>query len=351
MLEENINTTSYTLIITTICGGGHLQAANAIRKKILSSDQTAQVIQIDLFNDWMGKAVGGFLTRCWNSPLRKGHNILSLCYSYFGIPFADPLFFIPLFINAFKTFQKYPLCRVIDTQPVGSFAITLALLLSNKLKNKNLKIEKILTELPTKKAIHFFHPLKLLPKCLTNLIEFHVVEPLPLEKNFWPKYTGLKACQIKKMDPPLREDFFGINKFAFGQDYLELTFFSAEQKEKCLLIARLNNWIETKDKGLTVLLKPDTDCHITTLMLGSQPQIKTIRKYLVKFKELCTLSSEKHHLFFILGNHNLSKWNDLVTEWAEKQGLPENFHPVLLSVQNNKTIAQLLKSSHHTITR
>lgn len=338
----------YTLIITTVCGGGHLQAAHAFKNAIRSENPETEVLQIDIFNDWLGKVIGGFLTQRWNAPLRKGHNFLSLCYSYFGIPFADPLFFLPLFVQALVTFNRYPITRIIDTQPVGTCAVTLALLISNKLKKQSLKIEKILTEIPTKKAVHFFHPLKLLPQPLRNLIDLFVVEPLPDEKGFWPKYTGLKETQIKKIAPPLRSAFFLPDDKVEKEIYI--SFSSHEEKTLILSIARIKELVTLED-DLSVTLKLPKNAHVTTIMLGSQPKTKTIYSYLEKFYSLAAKQYlNKNYLIFVLGNQSIQGWEELKNHWDDKVPL-KNFHPILLSMQTEKTVATLLKSSNRTITR
>jgi hypothetical protein len=352
MLGKNKNNKPCVLIITLICGGGHLQAANALRKKIVKADPAMSVIQVDLFNDWMGKLIGRFLTNIWNVPLQKGHNFISLCYSYFGIPIADVIFFIPLFIQAFRTFQKYSFLRIIDTQCVGTTAITLALYLSNKLKKKNLKVEKILTEIPTKRAIHFFHPLRLLPNRLKKLIELNVVEPLPLEQNFWKKNTGLNDDQIKIITPPLREAFFQLSNLPITREEykIKMSFSSEEEKDKVVKIAKIESKIIFEDpRNITV--DCSENCDLTTIMLGSQPHTKTIHKYLEKFSELIRHSPSKEYLLFVLGNSSISGWKQLLNFWEDLEDLPKNFHPILLSMQEHETVAHLLKISNRTITR
>ncbi len=335
------------LIITTMCGGGHLQAANALRNRIESENPDISVLQIDIFNDWLGRLVGGFLTQRWNAPLRRGHNFISLAYSYIGIPVADPLFFLPLFISALKTFLNHNIIQIIDTQPVGTAAISLALKISNRLKKQSLKIEKILTEIPTKRAIHFFHPLKLLPKKLKELIELHIVEPIPEESNFWNKYCGLNNNQIKIIKAPLREAFFKIQEI---ENQFSFSFVSVEEKNQILKIAKIDSLI-SNENPLSVNLQLGTQWDATTIMLGSQPQTRTIQKYLDKLSNIARGNPSREYIIFVLGNSNINGWSQIKKIWEEKLETPSNFHPVLLSMQQHETVAQLLKFSDRTITR
>lgn len=351
MQENTTNENPCVIIITTVCGGGHLQAAGAFKAQISRSSPQFSIKQIDIFNDWLGKIVGGFLTKRWNAPLRKGHNFLSLSYSYFGIPFIDPVFFLFIFVRAFITFIKLPIVRVIDTQPVGTAAISLALLATNKINKRRVRLEKILTEIPTKKSIHFFHPLKLLPKFLKKTIDLCVVDPSPKEDTFWPKYTGLSSQQIKKIAPPLREAFFSLPTLAQNEKVFSISFSSNEEKETSLKIARIEGLIQHKGE-LEIQLDCSSNCYVVTIMLGSQPPTKMIQKYLEKYYQL---AKENPHfrdmVIFVLGNSTISSFEVIKNFWLNQKNLPSNFHPVLLSTQEQITVAGLLSASDLTITR
>jgi hypothetical protein len=348
MLSKKDPEKPVTLIITTICGGGHLQTAKAMKGLIEANQPEARVIEIDIFNDWFGKYLGAFFTQCWNQPLRKGQNLILLAYAYLGIPLADPILFLPIFIQSFLTFYRLPVTRIIDTQPVGNCATTLAVYLTNKLKKKQLKIEKILTEIPTALAFHFYHPLKLLPTALRNLIEFQVASPLPEQADFFFKHAKLNSWQIKTIQPPLRHAFF--EKEALSDPHLTLHFSSEREKEEVLRIGQLHSLI-TCEQPLSCQIHLDAKIHLTTIMLGSQPQIRLQIAYLDKLYQLALKEGlKKHHVIIVLGNHRIEKWKSLIEIWLERPPI-KFFHPVLLTAQPEGTVAKLLKRSHRTITR
>ena len=320
------------------------------KKKILADNPETTILQVDIFNDWMGKFFGSFFTQCWNTPLRKGHHFISLFTSYFGIPIADPIFFIPIFIQAFLAFQRYPITEVIDTQPMGTSAICLAMKLSNRLKKQKLVLNKILTEIPTRRAIHFFHPLKLMPKLLRKLIQLHIVEPFPQEQNFFKRQTGLEKDQIQLIDPPLREAFFDQMLLDSPKRKIAISFQSDVEKLSVVKIGKLENYIEEQnEKSLT--LNCQNKSKIITIMLGSQPHTKVFEKYLDGFINSCKKKPHISYFIFILGNPSSPGFEDFRISLLYLDSRPKNFHPIILSIQEQKTVAHLLKYSDLTITR
>jgi hypothetical protein len=336
------------------CGGGHYQTAKALESSLKEEYPGSTILLVDIFEDWMGKFFGGFFTRCWNTPLQKGYYFISMPFSYFGIPIADVLFYIPLFIASYKAFTRYPLTRILDTQPVGTSAFCLALKWANKLKKRKIRLEKVLTELPTKKAIHFFHPIKLMPMGLKNILDLLVIEPLPKEPDFWKKYPKVTSQQVKIIDPPLRKAFFQLSSHPPLSHPFEVPLIIHNEQdqgyyEKSFPLSQL---IKKTAPDHYTFLTPE-HAFITTLMLGSQPHSKIIDQYLKKLAELTQKELEKkqQHIVFILGNEKTPGWNQLKKNWLQHAGIPSNFFPLLLSMQDQKTVAALFHSSHQTITR
>ena len=88
--------------------------------------------------------------------------------------------------------------QIVDTQPVGTFAIIKAIKLARKITGKPLKLEKIVTELPTDNVIHFFKPIKLLSSTDRSLIKLITTLPLLKEnqtaEGFWKKNCVFGLC-------------------------------------------------------------------------------------------------------------------------------------------------------------
>lgn len=68
--------------------------------------------------------------------------------------------------------------RVFDTQPLGTSALIWAMRAYRKICGKKLVLEKLLSDLPTEKAIHFFAPIKKLTTNNKKLIKVLTSKPL-----------------------------------------------------------------------------------------------------------------------------------------------------------------------------
>ncbi|OGN61256.1 MAG: hypothetical protein A3F40_02870 [Chlamydiae bacterium RIFCSPHIGHO2_12_FULL_27_8] len=147
------------LIITSSGGGGHLQAANAIEQEILSREQDIKIIKKDFLMDWVGFPFGNFSSSAW-----KFAQIYQ--FIYFQKIFAKlqryaEIIFSPfVFIKLLKLLCKEEISFIYDTQCLTTRAIVLAIKIYNTKKNKDLKIQKIITDLPIKTSSHFFRSIK-----------------------------------------------------------------------------------------------------------------------------------------------------------------------------------------------
>jgi UDP-N-acetylglucosamine:LPS N-acetylglucosamine transferase len=354
MMEKDSphRTPPFIVILTLTCGGGHLQAARALSARFKEELPDCTVLEINLFEHWMGSFLGKSFTKIWNAPLQRGYSRVSLFLSRVGIPIFDVLFFIPIFINATMTFYKNPVTKVIDTQPVATAAVTFALLVTNKLKSKKLRLEKVLTELPTRKATHFFHPIKFLPKFLRRLIVLEVVETFSQAPEFWRKAARLKLAQVKLIQPPLRDAFFKLG--STSKDSTFELYLETKNREETLLLTKKSPELSglSELNSTTLLFSRPANAFITTLMLGSQPHSRIIHEYLTKLQQLTLdFPQETTHLVFVLGNDKTPGWSKLKKQWMDSELPAKNFIPILLSMQNQRTVALLFHYSDQTITR
>src|SRR5205823_5788938 len=84
--------------------------------------------------------------------------LLEVCVS--GQRFADKLIWVPVFCSALSTLLREEVDCIVDTQLLGTSAILKAIRLIHRLKGKTIILEKVITDLPTESANHFFHPIK-----------------------------------------------------------------------------------------------------------------------------------------------------------------------------------------------
>ena len=130
------------LLITSSGGGGHLQAAKAQAVKALSEDPLIQVIERDIFLDFLSKPLGKAFVFLWNYSQKRG-NVKFLMFLLKNIPTADFLFGSIIFTKVLYLILKESVDQIIDTQPLGTSAIIKAIKIARKLTGKSLKMGRI----------------------------------------------------------------------------------------------------------------------------------------------------------------------------------------------------------------
>src|SRR3990167_4368236 len=147
------------LIITSSGGGGLIQTANAKQQEALAKDPNLIIIRKDLLKDWVAKPIGPYCIYLWNKAQTNG-NVFTQQICVATQFLADFLLHPLIFFKALSPFLQEDIDQIIDTQPLGTSAILKALRIFNQSKKKNVRLEKVLVDLPTKKATHFFTPIK-----------------------------------------------------------------------------------------------------------------------------------------------------------------------------------------------
>src|SRR5690606_17888967 len=103
--------------------------------------------------------------------------------------------------------------------------ILFALRIYNWLCHKNIVLEKVVVDVPTKLNTHFFHPIEGLSKQKKKLLRLITIPPLPDSKEqtaeeFWKKHCGLSLDEIVYEYYPVRQSF---RKFQ-GKERVKETF-------------------------------------------------------------------------------------------------------------------------------
>ncbi|MCB1080411.1 MAG: hypothetical protein KDK69_01190, partial [Chlamydiia bacterium] len=308
MVSETGKSKKKLLLITSSGGGGHLQAAQAQRLKALSEDPSTEILQRDILIDWVGKRFGKGFVYLWNISQKKG-NLKLLTFLSMNIPVADFLFYLHIFSRVLITIVKEDIDQVIDTQPVGTSAIIRAIKWARKITNKPLKLEKIVTELPTDKVHHFFKPIKSLKPPSRSFLKLITTTPL-LNQNqtadaFWQKNCGLTENEVCYESFPLRpsfKKFQNVLRQTNERMSIEIHVHSAEEK---FLIAdtikhgSLHSEIY-RDK-IVITIEP-TD-KVSTILLGSQPTEEATIKYVKHYIEMMKKADPiERHLLFVFCN-------------------------------------------------
>ncbi|MBP9841159.1 MAG: hypothetical protein KBC64_01890 [Simkaniaceae bacterium] len=301
------------LIITSLCGSGHLVAAEAKRLEILSSHPEATFVVKDMLSDFHAKWLGRLAVYLWNQQQRNG-SPLSLRFWSSLLWANNGLFYLPVLYRIYRLIMEENFDVIIDTQGSGTRAALSALFLA-RLQNKGPQwIDKYIVELPTKDTTYAFASLRTLGKSLRNLLRLHTIEPL-LEKTstpeaFWDKYTKVPLPQILH-GTPLRPHFLRPISWDPIQKYTGLS----------------------------------PHVHLTTIMLGSQPTPLSIMSYVqswinhYKDKEGC------YALVVLCCQDHLLK------ETIGKLTPPTHLTLIPFSQAGDDLVAPLLKFSQTTITR
>src|SRR5690606_26314021 len=122
-----------------------------------------KTIQCDVLKDWVWGWLGKFSINVWNTAQKKGDVFSQKFFVSFHRLF-DYITWPNAFFHTLSILFKEDIDRVIDTQPSSTSAIMKAIRIFNWKRSKNVVLEKVVVDLPTKKATHFFRPIKGLSK-------------------------------------------------------------------------------------------------------------------------------------------------------------------------------------------
>jgi len=344
------------LIITSSGGGGLLQAANAKEQEILAQDPTIQVIQRDVMKDWMWSKFGTFCVNQWNKAQLRG-DVRAQVFLGTSSVFAEYLFWLPMFYYSLKTFLQEDIDRVLDTQVMGTSATIKALRLFNRVKKKHVVLEKVLVDLPTKKATHFFKPIRQLNGKDRQLLRLITIAPM-LEKEqtaeqFWQQHCKLNDTHLQYEDYFVRRAFAsyrGLERKA--EPFALKTRFQNLDELECILqsIERGKTPYEVGNGEIRFVIDPKA--LVFTILLGSQPANNATLNYVLKCLQINGKTPVT--IFVFCSKHERGQASLLrkVSEAVHQcDAYPTNLTIVPMSFQNDDVIAPLFFRSDMTCTR
>ncbi len=348
------------LILTLTGGSGHIQAAHAKKAELTRNHSHVKIYSADVMTDWLGPKTGNFFTGKWNRAQRRG-DLISLEFYTLGQRFVDSMLWIPLFISALRFLSVNKISWIIDTQNMGMGPIIKAIRLIHYLSGRKISYEKIITDLPTKRATHFFGPVSRLSKKDRTYITLVTTKPLletnDTEEAFWKESCKLPISRVRYENLPLRPSFKKFSSLDRSLP-LDLDFQVANQKEFSLIEKALSfgSLKPTKtSKGIKLTISPKDK--VSVLMLGANPHAEAILEYI---KHFISIIKEKHyinrkdHLFvFCMESHSdkQSLLTQIIQLIESTTNFPSSLTIVPLSYQNDEIIAPLYHRSDATFTR
>jgi hypothetical protein len=347
------------LILTSSGGGGLLQTAHAKEQEVKEADPSAQVVQRDILTCWFGKYIGTFFAELWNRAQRTGDVVSLKLILHVAHPLFDIIFWPFLFLGALRTFFKDDPDRIIDTQPLATSAILYALRVYNKNKQKKIRLEKVLVDLPTTKATHFFRSIKQLSEGCRPWILVVTIPPLLEEgettQEFWLKNCRLTEESIVYEEPYVRTAFRKVRGKCKPQHPISLMVRYKNPEELSLMQAIYQkSFVQTEVREGEIYFKAEPDARVITLLLGSQPASKATFNYIKRFLEIARTDTRPTLFFAFRADHrpgHVSLLNQ-IADWVQSQkDYPTHFAIIPFCFQKDDVIAPLFHRSDLTCTR
>lgn len=347
------------LIITSSGGGGLLQAAIAKEQQAKIDNPKIQIIKKDVLRDWVGKKFGHFCTSSYNKAQQKG-DVKSITFFCGSQWIFDYMCWPIIFMQTLKVLFRENIDQVIDTQNLCTSAILKAIRFFNYKRSKQIRLEKIIVDLPTNKATHFFGPIKRLSQKDKLYLHLKTILPL-LETNqtledFWQKNCGLSNQDIHYEDLNVRQSFKKLQGKPrnLNDQMISLHFQSEEELESILRTCQKGDIHTTVQKD-TLQITISKKMRMITLLLGSQPANSATVNYVKHFINL----AKEHPLipvcFFVFcGEYRSNKdslFQRVIRAVQEEKEYPPHFSVIPFSFQSDNVIASLFHRSNLTCSR
>ncbi len=346
------------LLITTSGGNGNLQAAIAKEQQLKEDYPKAKIAKIDLLLQGLS-FLGRIIPHFWNTYQKRG-STKRLEWMASKLQWFDVVFWPYVFFWTLYHLKKQSPDRVFDTQPLATAGIIRAIRVYNFWQKKELVLEKILLEFPTKQASSILFPIRRLSKKNQKYLKLITVEPLleeeKTEGEFWEKYCKLSKEEVNYQNFVIRKPFLEYQRrkrrevpFSFS-----FSFPSEREKEEVQRIVEKRKKIGFfSQRSFRFEIAP-SDILITVL-LGSQSAYLAKIKYLKIIMEVASKFPEKNLYVASFCPHSPSEKKTLFSmvckEVSKKKDFPSNLTIIPLSFQPDEVIAPLFFRSDITLTR
>lgn len=347
------------LIITSSGGGGLIQTANAKEQEAIAKNPKLEIVRKDLLVDWIWRPIGRFCINFWNRAQIKG-NISAQWICVWGQCLAD-LFLHPIFFcYALYTLFKEDVDHIIDTQPLGTSAIVKAMRIYNRKRGKNIKLEKVLVDLPTKKATHFFRPIKKLSDENRRYVLLTTIAPLLEEgesaADFWQLTCGLSERQINLEEVYVRQAFRQYKGKCKPTETMHISIHYKNAEEMRLMRKSFEKGsVQAKVMPNEVEFQIEPADRMITILLGSQPAHDATLRYAKTFSSFAKeFPKTMTHLFVFCADHGEGKetlFRKVAGIAAHMKNASKNLSIIPFSFQSEAVIAPLFYRSDITCTR
>lgn len=371
------------------CGGGHRTAKEGVKQqKIKEAAAQGKAFRVQEDVDLTGDRVlssiklpfigglGDIGVKQWDEAQKKGD--LKFLERYASWGWIGEIIFYPIVYFKVKWLLqdlKVQPDFVVSTQAFCLNAIMHAMQTVNHEKHWNMHMHVYLTDMPSKKAIHFFPSIRKVTddQNLRNLLTLHAPPPLRKagqteadEKAFWKKHCG-EVNVITNEQFPIREAFLDTGKLKkrLEAPVVDVNIKVNEASEKEVLTAALSGAAvhAVQDKQVTYSIR-DHD-KVGFLMLGSQPTTQSVLHWLNTFVAQAQKSKPKEgddtqrYFFLYCGvPHTQDARNPLldavaaeIKKYKDAGKLPANFNIVPFTNQDADEIALMMARSDLSITR
>ena len=329
-------------------GGGHRTAKEGIKQQKIK-EYAAQGRRLDTsFDvDITGPKVLGFLgdwaVNAWDSAQRRGDLSYLERHAWWG--WLAEFFMYPIVYFRTKWMLQSLSVEpefVVSTQAFCINAIVSAMRTVNHEKGWNMRMDVHLTDMPSKKASHFFPSIRKLSNDdeLCKMVTLHapkpIIKPTESEEEFWQRHIG-KVKVITDDTYPIRQAFLDTEalKNVLFQPTYEVPIRLNRPEE-----GPLNTTIKQEDK-------------VAMLMLGSVPTTEAVHEWLKLFARESKEAADKqrtHHFFLYCGQPGSELWHSVKAELSKLE-LPANCNIVPFTDQDDTVIAPLMARCDMSITR
>lgn len=350
------------LIITSSGGGGLLQAANAKEQEALAADPGLHIIRRDVLRDWVGDTFGKFCIAYWNTAQRGGH-VWAQIFVWRVQWIFDLISWPKVFFQTLKILFAENFDRIIDTQNLCTSAILKAIRIYNQKRNKDLRLEKVLVDLPTKKATHYFRSIKSLSKEDKRFLKLTTITPLLEEgetaEDFWQSNCGLSERDIQYENFYVRQSFRKYQNIPRNQKPFSISIRYNNSEELSFILKSCRrggiDYLIQDEKIVFCIHPQDT---VFTILLGSQPANQATLNYvkgLIQLAhDLSVRKGKKIHLFVFCSEHCPGKPSLFakVADYIDQmQEYPRSLSVIPFSFQRDDVIAPLFYRSDLSCTR
>jgi len=219
-------------------------------------------------------------------------------------------------------------------------------------------LEKIVVDLPTKKATHFFRPIKALSKRDKHHLHLKTIAPLLEEgqtvEEFWQKNCGLSDRDIYYEDVNVRQSFRRLQGKKRSKESVSLHL-QCKSAEELLWMRKTYErggiQAEVFENSVRFSIAPED--RVITILLGSQPSSDATFNYVKNLLAFNQFNAAAH--LFVFCSEFAARESNLFYRIAqlveETTEYPKNVSVIPFSFQNDDVIASLFHRSDITCSR